>query len=253
MAGVHAKILQVMRNVGAIKKTQTNKFDHYNFRGIEDVYNVLGPEFAKVGLFVTPHVEEIRTDVLTTGKGAQMYRTIVRARYVFHDAEDGSTVETMVVGEGADRGDKSANKAMSAAFKVAMFQALCIPTADQLDSESESPEHDAPEKKAKEPEPVADDPHAEITKQYGKEAAARAVECGMEPKSGVIVLVDAMRAAGVADASAQNWRGKLVTAYEEDEGGFGEHLSIEIEKWAPKSDAVQAAVDAGFELEGGEA
>lgn len=93
--------------------------------------------------------------------------------------------------------------------------------------------------------PQEDNPHAAITKQYGLEAAARAKDCGMEPKDGIIILVDAMRAAGVADANAQNWRGKLVIAYE-NELGFGEHLSVEIEKWAPKADAVQIAIDAGF-------
>ena len=48
-----------------------------------------------------------------------------------------------------DSGDKSMNKAMSAAFKYACFQVFCIPTEEMHDSEEDSPE---PTKKKSQPQ-----------------------------------------------------------------------------------------------------
>jgi hypothetical protein len=53
-------------------------------------------------------------------------------------AEDGSSATTEVVGEGMDSGDKSSNKALSAAFKYALAQLMIVPYA-MIDSEIESP------------------------------------------------------------------------------------------------------------------
>ena len=39
-----------------------------------------------------------------------------------------------------DSGDKSFNKAMSAAYKYALFQVFCVPTEEMVDSEVDSPE-----------------------------------------------------------------------------------------------------------------
>ena len=52
-------------------------------------------------------------------------------------APDGSNVSCVVVGEAMDSGDKSCNKAMSAAFKYAAFQLFCIPTEEMLDPDNE--------------------------------------------------------------------------------------------------------------------
>ena len=43
-------------------------------------------------------------------------------------AEDSSKHTICAIGEGMDRGDKSINKAMTAAYKYAMFELFCIPT-----------------------------------------------------------------------------------------------------------------------------
>ena len=60
------------------------------------------------------------------------------AKYAFY-ADDGSSVDTVVIGEGMDESDKSMNKAMSAAYKYACFQTFCIPTDEMIDSETDSP------------------------------------------------------------------------------------------------------------------
>ena len=54
----------------------------------------------------------------------------------FH-AEDGSSIEAVVIGEGMDSGDKASNKALAVAFKYACFQVFCIPTEEMKDPDAE--------------------------------------------------------------------------------------------------------------------
>lgn len=127
-----------MDEVGAIGKNQTNSFDKYKFRGIDDVYNAIHPALVKHGVFVVPRLVDCQRDELQT-KNATMQHASVRVEYEFF-ASDGSSVLACAPGEGADRGDKAINKAMSAAYKTAMFQTFCIPTAEASDSEHDSPD-----------------------------------------------------------------------------------------------------------------
>jgi len=134
-------LVNVMRRVGAIGKGQENKFDHYKFRGIDDVFNALQPALIESGVVVLPELTHHERGTMTTAKGDAYQLVTVVVRYTFLAIEDGSSVATVVIGEGSDRGDKAFNKAMSSAFKSAMFQTFCIPTeGGQQDSETDSPE-----------------------------------------------------------------------------------------------------------------
>jgi hypothetical protein len=53
-------------------------------------------------------------------------------------AADGSNVVAVTIGEAMDSGDKSANKAMSAAMKYAMIETFSIPTEEFNDTENET-------------------------------------------------------------------------------------------------------------------
>lgn len=53
---------------------------------------------------------------------------------------DGSFVETVNVGEAADSGDKGFNKCMSIALKYSLLQMFLIPTEEQKDPDSTTPE-----------------------------------------------------------------------------------------------------------------
>jgi hypothetical protein len=55
-------------------------------------------------------------------------------------AEDGSSVESVTIGEAMDSGDKSMNKAMSTAYKYALMQIFCIPTEEDKDTENQTHE-----------------------------------------------------------------------------------------------------------------
>lgn len=140
---IYAAIAGVMEDVGAVSKEKEFRSSQggYKFRGIDDVMNALHPAMVKNKVFVVPTIMEQNREVRTTSKGGTMYVSICRIRYDFY-AEDGSSVSAVVIGEGADTGDKATNKAMSIAFKYACFQVFCIPTEEMIDPDSERPEMD---------------------------------------------------------------------------------------------------------------
>lgn len=138
-AKIYSAICGVMKDVGAVKKTDENTFDHYKYRGIDAVMNALQPAMIKNGIFVIPEVVEQKREDRLSKKGEPMIYSVVTVKYRFI-ADDSSMVIATVVGEAMDRGDKSVNKAMSAAYKYACFQTFCIPTEEMIDSETDSPE-----------------------------------------------------------------------------------------------------------------
>jgi len=144
----------VMRDIGAIGKDQMNQFDKYHFRGIDDVYNAVQPALVRHGLFFVPVLENTSVDLVQTSQGKPAYRALVQMTFTLC-APDGSSVVCRMVGEAMDRGDKACNKAMSAAYKYAMFQLFCIPTEGDNDSENQTHEI-APPRQSPKPQPKPD-------------------------------------------------------------------------------------------------
>lgn len=142
---VFSLIGKAMREIGAIGKDQEAKNysgkKMYNFRGIDDVYNAVNPVFAKHGLFIIPEiiekVREERERVNDNGQkiGVLIY-SILTVRFSIY-GPDGSCVTGTTVGEAMDSGDKSVNKAMSAALKYFLFQTLLIPTEELKDPDGD--------------------------------------------------------------------------------------------------------------------
>jgi hypothetical protein len=133
MALIHELIPKVMKDLGAIGKDRENSFHKYNFRGIDDVYNAVHEVLVSHGVFTVPVVHEH-----TFSEHGKMMHVLAKIAYYFY-ASDGSSFQAVVLGEGADSGDKSANKAMAAAHKYALIQVFSIPTKDAKDSENDSP------------------------------------------------------------------------------------------------------------------
>lgn len=166
-----------IKNVG---KNGKNKFDGYAYRGIDDVMDAVHAAFVEAGVVAIPEVLRKEQVERTSRKGELMIHTTLEVKYTFY-AGDGTNVSATVQGEGMDRGDKSINKAMSGAYKYAMFQVLAIPTAEMIDSETESPEIDKPKKASREaPKP---DPNAPITRDAAKKLSAVIAEIDKTDKT----------------------------------------------------------------------
>ena len=119
-----------------IAKDKRNAQQGYNFRGIDDVYLAIAPLLAKHGLCILPRVVSREVTERQTQKGGILFYTVVKMEFDFVCAEDGSKHTVTTVGEAMDSGDKSSNKAMSAAYKYAAFQAFAIPTEGDNDADA---------------------------------------------------------------------------------------------------------------------
>lgn len=136
---IYSAIAAVMKETNAISKARQNQQQRFNFRGIDDVMNELHPTLAKCGVFIVPEVlEENRTEG-STKSGGLMFYTRQKIRFRFY-AEDGSYIDSVVIGEAMDTGDKASNKALSIGFKYACLQVFCIPTEDEKDPDGQSHE-----------------------------------------------------------------------------------------------------------------
>lgn len=69
-----------------------------------------------------------------------MFSVTVEAEFDLVCAEDGSKHTIKTFGEAMDSGDKATNKAMSAAYKYACFQAFAIPTEGDNDADAHTHE-----------------------------------------------------------------------------------------------------------------
>jgi len=136
---IHKAIPAIMAECGPIEKARKNQQQNYNFRGVEDVYNAMQQLLAKHGVFCVPEVMESSREERATKSGGALVTTILKVRFTFF-ASDGSSIQAVTVGEGMDSGDKSSNKAMSAASKYAFFMLFTIPTQAMHDSETDNPQ-----------------------------------------------------------------------------------------------------------------
>lgn len=137
---IYEAMARIMAKVGHVGKTRKNPQQGYQFRGIDDVVAACQEVMATEGVVMVPFVVEREREMLTTKSGGTMASVRLLVDHVFY-AKDGSSVTARTFGEAMDSGDKAANKAMSAALKYALTEALMIPTYEvDRDTEEHSPE-----------------------------------------------------------------------------------------------------------------
>lgn len=137
MSIIFKKIPLIMHEIGAIGKDRKNPQQGYSFRGIDDVYNAVNAALSKHGVFCTPTVLDTKREERQTKQGGTLIYTMLSVKYTFY-GEDGSHIDCQTIGEAMDSGDKSCNKAMSAAQKYAFLQVFCIPTEEAKDTDTET-------------------------------------------------------------------------------------------------------------------
>ena len=207
---IYERMVEVMRKVDPIGKNRRNQQGSgYNFRGIDDLYNELHDTLAKVGVFTMPTVLDERSEERLTKSGGTLIYRIIKVRYRFF-ADDGSYVDSEVVGEGMDSGDKASNKAMSAAHKYCLLQAFFIATEDSKevrneDSEKESHEVE-PRPKA---EPVkTEEVFSKLNPAHTRRATELARKAGVQNDDdfkAIFARIDGTEAKAVAASIKRVW------------------------------------------------
>jgi hypothetical protein len=183
---VHAKLLELMREVDHIAKSRTAKGGgmNYKFRGIDDAQNAVGQAMRKIGLLLQPEVidwQYVQTPVDGFDDKGRAKTTVwstsrLTMGYTFVSPDDGSSFTFSMIGEGRDAGDKSGSKAASMACKYALFQALMVPLeVDESDGHNPVAESYRDERPAASNTPGARASRGEIT-------PAQAVQEYQQPK-----------------------------------------------------------------------
>lgn len=139
---IHEIINRVMSSVPSVAKAQRNKDQGFDFRGIDDVVNAVGPKFREYGVVPAPLLESAAYRDVRTSKDKPARECTVRVRYRFWGPA-GDYVDVVVPGEALDMGDKGTAKAMSVAYRIALLQLLTLPT-DERDPDAESYERAEP-------------------------------------------------------------------------------------------------------------
>ena len=186
-----------MAEVGAIGKNSKNTQQGFMFRGIDAVMNAINPALVKYKMFIVPTILEQTREERVTSKGNILIYSVCKVKYTFY-AEDGSSIDAVVIGEGMDSGDKATNKAMSIAFKYACFQVFCIPTEEMVDPDAEC--HEVQPKQASKPteKPKKENkPVEKPTEQPTEQQMEKVVKAKID-ETKVIALMSACKNNGVA-------------------------------------------------------
>jgi hypothetical protein len=138
---IYAVMSAAMEEVQAVRKEGFNDTQRYNFRGIDQVVNAVGPIFRKHKIIPVPYACTAQYRDVLTSTGKPSREVTVGATYRFYGPA-GDFIEATVPGESMDSGDKGTPKAMSVAYRIVLLQMLCIPT-DEPDPDSQSYERAA--------------------------------------------------------------------------------------------------------------
>lgn len=128
-------VCRVMENVSYVRKDKEMKSGGaYSYASIEAVIEKLRPEMIRQQLVLLPvGVEQMTLEHFEGRNGGRQNRTQVKYTFKIIHAPSGQSEPVVVIGEAVDVGDKSSNKAMTAARKYAMVMAFNLETGTDPD------------------------------------------------------------------------------------------------------------------------
>lgn len=168
------KLSEVMAECGYVQKGSKNEFHGYRYASAEDVFTKIRPALAARGI-------AINTSASLERLSDDFKNAVVKLTLSFTDAESGTFVNAVGIGQGSDKGDKAVMKADTAALKYALASAFLISwgddpeadvTTDKASAKSEPEATEAPKKRvsakrAKAEGPVPPNELAELIQTAG--------------------------------------------------------------------------------------
>jgi hypothetical protein len=128
----------VKREIGPVGKDSFNQQQKFKFRGVDAVVNAAATALDEHGVIISPHLDKLTYGTVEVGSNrTRMAHAQVEVTYTAFGPGGDSFPMATVPGEAMDSGDKATAKAMSVAFRIALLQALNLPTGDP-DPDSES-------------------------------------------------------------------------------------------------------------------
>lgn len=130
--GIARKALVEM---GVLEKKGENKYDNYKYFTEAQYKDVANEILVKANIEIKADLVEMERFTFNNVKTP--VGRIAKMRYSLIDTETGFYEETLIEGEGLDRGDKAGYKAYTGAVKYFLANTFLVPTGD--DPETESP------------------------------------------------------------------------------------------------------------------
>lgn len=137
---------------GGISKDSKQKFQNYDYRGVDQVLGVISALHVKYGINVkVDNIIDFNMEHRVDGKGKAVIHMTALYHWCFQNSDDQKDADfCMSIGEGMDTGDKSSGKMQSYAYKNMMFYRYEIPIKGQstdsydprIDNEDETHESD---------------------------------------------------------------------------------------------------------------
>jgi len=108
----------------------------YKFVAVDDILGIVKPLLDKYGVIVVPtlldhgyhYVQALAKDDARVPREATT--AWVKYQFQFVDTSDGSSINTVVISEGADNSDKATRKATTSAWKIALIQTFALITGE---------------------------------------------------------------------------------------------------------------------------
>lgn len=121
--------------MGTLEKKGENKYDNYKYFTEAQYKDVANKILTEAGLEFKSKEEDYYTYTLQNSKTP--VGRIVTMKFTLTDMETGFYEESIIRGEGLDRGDKAGYKAYTGAIKYYLANTFMVPTGD--DPEKETP------------------------------------------------------------------------------------------------------------------
>lgn len=130
---IHEAIIGVMKDVGYVQKKRSAGLN-YSYAGEAALIEAVRPAMVEHNIYMyVKEISKVNRENYVTAKGTAMANTLVQTIVRFVHAPSETFIDVASIGEGADSGDKSANKASTGEYKYAIRQTFCIETGDDPD------------------------------------------------------------------------------------------------------------------------
>lgn len=132
---IAAKLVQVMKTCGYVRKDSENKEQKYKYVSAAAVAEKVNQALVENRLISVPEFSLVSEKEKATAKGGIWQLVTVQCKLTIIDADSGESVTVVSLGTGTDPGDKAAAKAQTMAMKYAWLTALNIETGDEPEND----------------------------------------------------------------------------------------------------------------------
>ena len=127
------RLRKALAEKGVMKKGGTNQFDKYTYFSEAQYKELFTELFSAHGLELK--ITELAYDTFE-GSEKQANGRMPKLMFTLIDTETGFYEETIITGEGIDKGDKAGYKAYTGALKYFLADTFMVATGDDLEKES---------------------------------------------------------------------------------------------------------------------